>query len=223
MTSETAPRNAAGDRARLALVTCGPQMEIALGADFLAAPSVIRLGGVSPRSTLVLAAVDLLVEDAGIAPTDIGLIVVSRGPGSFTGIRAGLATAMGLAAATGAECVAYDSLLMLAARCAEPGTVWAAQPGRRTEIYARRFEVVREGPPVGEGSIEILPVAEIAERRPWIAAETLDLDGVERAGAARGSAEALLRLQGLGVPSDPVEPLYIEGPPVHVRSGGSGE
>lgn len=209
-----------GDRPCLALVTCGPQLEVALGAPFLVADSVVRLGGVTPRSTLVLAAVDLLVEDAGISPSDLGLIVVSRGPGSFTGIRAGLATAMGLAAATGADCVAYDSLLMLAARCDTAEVVWAAQPGRRSEFYARSFEVHPAMAPVGSGSIEILSQAFLKDRGPWVAAEALDLGDVCSAAVVRSSAEALLRLNRLGVPSDPAEPLYVEGPPIHRGSGG---
>jgi tRNA threonylcarbamoyl adenosine modification protein YeaZ len=221
MTVPSAGGPEAVDRPSLALVTCGPHMEIALGATFLAVDSVVRLGGVTPRSTLVLAAVDLLVEDAGIKPADLGVIVVSRGPGSFTGIRAGLATAMGLAAATGAACVAYDSLLMLAARCSVPGTVWAAQPGRRSEVYARRFEVRDAGPPLGCGGIEIVSTGECGGRGPWIAADSLDLGGVETAAADRGSAEALLRLCRLGVPSDPFEPLYVEGPPIHGHSSGA--
>jgi tRNA threonylcarbamoyl adenosine modification protein YeaZ len=217
---DTKNRRPTQARPCLALVTCGPQMEIALGASFLAADSVIRLGGVSPRSTLVLAAVDLVVEDAGIAPSDIGTIVVSRGPGSFTGIRAGLATALGLAAATGAECVAYDSLTMLAARGGADRTLWAAQPGRRSEIYARRFEIQAAGPPVG-GAIEILSVHALGDRGPWVAAETLDLGGAPIAAVARGSAEALLRLWRMGVPTDPVEPLYVEGPPIHGGPSGN--
>ncbi len=204
----------------LALVTCGPQMEIALGAPFLVADSIVRLGGVSPRSTLILAAVDLLVEDAGIEPSDIGTIVASRGPGSFTGIRAGLATAMGLAAATGAACVAYDSLTMQAARCGTDQIVWTAQPGRRTEVYARRFEVQVDAPPVG-GAIEILSVDAVGERGPWVAAESLDLGGAPTAAVARSSAEALLWLWRLGVRSDPVEPLYVEDPPIHGRTRGA--
>ncbi len=208
-----------GESPCLALVTCGPQMEIALGAPFLVADSVVRLGGVTPRSTLVLAAVDLLVEDAGIEPSDIGTIVVSRGPGSFTGIRAGLATAMGLAAATGAECVAYDSLTMLAARCSSDRVVWTAQPGRRTEVYARRFDVRADASPAG-GAIEILPVGALGDRGPWVAAEALDLGGLPTAAVVRGSAEALLWLWRIGVPSDPVEPLYVEGPPIHGHTGG---
>jgi tRNA threonylcarbamoyl adenosine modification protein YeaZ len=176
---------------------------------------MIRLGGVTPRSTLVLAAVDLLVEDAGLAADAVDEIVVSRGPGSFTGIRAGLATASGLVAAVAAKVLAYESLLMLAARCAGPGRVWSAQPGRRGEVYARPFEITGDRPPVALGEIEIVPVSSAAERGPWIAAEALDLGGAERAVPIRSSAEALLYLAETGAASDAAEPLYVEGPPVH--------
>ena len=220
MTAQSVPHENGLDRPSIAVVTCGPQMEIALSTPLLAVDSLIRLGGVSPRSTLVLAAVDLLVEDAGIEPSDIGRIVVSRGPGSFTGIRAGLATAMGLAAATGAACTAYDSLLMLAARCASGGSVWAAQPGRRSEVYARRFDLTGAGPPVGCNDIEILPVSALGDRGPWVAAEPLDLGDIQMALPVRSSAEALLRLCRFGVQSDRVEPLYVEGPPIHSPTGG---
>lgn len=205
----------------LALVTCGPQLEAALAGPTLRTVSVVRLGGVAPRSTMVLAAVDLLVEDAGIAPGDIGKLVVSRGPGSFTGIRAGLATVAGLSAATGAECVAYDSLLMQAARCPAEGTVWSAQPGRRGEVYARAFGLEAHRPPRGVGEIEVVSVADVYERGPWVASEALDLGEAERAVTVRGAAEALLLLTSLGVEPDPLEPLYVEGPPIHQRDGGN--
>jgi len=207
---------------RLALVTCGPQLEAALSGPTLRAVSLVRLAGVAPRSTLVLAAADLLVEDAGIEPADVRTIVVSRGPGSFTGIRAGLASAAGLVAAAGAAFVAYDSLLMQAARCDREGTIWSAQPGRRGEVYARRFELQPGEPPRGLGEIEVLPVAAARDRGPWMAAEALDLGGAERARAVRSAAEALLFLADSGVPSGPLEPLYVEGPPIHGRDGGVG-
>ena len=208
------PERAGGDTC-LSFVTCGPQLEVALDAAANRMTSLVRLGGVAPRSTLVLAAADLLIEDAGLSPEAVSTIVVSRGPGSFTGIRAGLATAAGLAAATGALCLAYDSLLMLAARCGESGTVWSAQPGRRGEVYARSYEIVRERAPRAIGEIEIVAVGHAAERGPWVAAEALDLGGAERAATARSSAEALLCLMALGVTADPLEPLYVEGPPIH--------
>jgi tRNA threonylcarbamoyl adenosine modification protein YeaZ len=204
----------AGSTVRLALVTCGPQLEVALAAESTRVVSLVRLGGVAPRSTLVLAAVDLLVEDAGVAPEAVNEIVVSRGPGSFTGIRAGLATASGLVAAVGAEVVAYESLLMLAARCGASGRVWSAQPGRRGEVYSQQFETAENRPPEALGEIDILSVSAAAERGPWIAAESLDLGGAERALPIRSSAEALLHLAHLGVASDELEPLYVEGPPI---------
>lgn len=210
---------AARGRPSLALVSCGPQLEVALSAPGNSVASLVRLGGVAPRSTLLLAAVDLVIEDAGLQPSDLASVVVSRGPGSFTGIRAGLATAAGLAAATGAEVLACDSLLMLAARCAPGVEVWAAQPGRRGEVYARCYRVADGGLPAPQSDIEIVALARAAGRGPWVAAEALELGPVARAVVVRSSAEALLRLAADGSATDPPEPLYVEGPPIHGLHG----
>ena len=109
--------------ATLAIVACGPQLEVALRGPDQKVASLVRLAGVSPRSTLLLAAADLLVEDAELEPSDIERVVISRGPGSFTGIRSGLATAQGFSAATGAaksrrRCM--HAQLAHAARFAQP-------------------------------------------------------------------------------------------------------
>jgi tRNA threonylcarbamoyl adenosine modification protein YeaZ len=198
----------------LAISTCGPQLEVALQTAGSKTPSLIRLAGISPRSTLLLAAVELLVEDAGLERSAIDRVVVSRGPGSFTGIRAGLATAAGLSTATGAESAAYDSLIAQAARAGEQGSVWAAQPGRRGEVYARLFHVGTGGPPEPAGEIAILKIEELHQKSPWLAAENHDLGEVDRMPASRSMAEALLLLVELGAPTQPMEPLYVEGPPV---------
>lgn len=199
----------------LAIVACGPQLEIGLAGADMRAVSVVRLAGTTPRSTLLLAAVDLLVEDSGAGREALSRVVVSRGPGSFTGIRSGLATAAGLAAANGADVLAFDSLLMQAARVVGPGAVHAAQPGRRGEFYSCEFLLGADGPPVAQGGVEITPADELAKDGPWIAAEALDLGAACRAAAGRTAAEALIRLAESGLPSDPVEPLYVEGPPIH--------
>jgi len=209
-----------GAKTSLGLVTCGPQLEVALSTPASHSTSLVRLGGVSPRSTLVLAAIELLTEDAGLAPDAVRRVIVSRGPGSFTGIRAGLATAFGLAAATDSECLAYESLLMLAARCKGPGLVWCAQPGRRGEVYARQFELPESGVPRPLSEIRIMPLTAVPEYGPWSAAEALDLGPAERAPTARSAAEALLHLASMGAASDPLEPLYVEGPPIHGLSDG---
>jgi len=199
----------------LALVTCGPQLEAALAGGSLAAASVVRLAGVAPRSSLLLAAVDLLVEDAGVERAELERILVTRGPGSFTGIRAGLASAAGLALATGAEALAFDSLTTQAARATFDGEVWAAQPGRRGEVYAQRFAVAAGAAPRALGGVTVIGVAEARLRGPWLAAEALDLGGAHRVAVASSTAEGLLRLAELGVQPQPLEPLYVEGPPIH--------
>jgi tRNA threonylcarbamoyl adenosine modification protein YeaZ len=52
---------------------------------------------VRTEARLVLQAADALMRAAGISPGDLDGVVVGTGPGSFTGVRIGLATARGLA------------------------------------------------------------------------------------------------------------------------------
>lgn len=199
----------------LSIVVCGPQLEVALRGQSQQVASLVRLAGISPRSTLLLAAADLLVEDAGLEPSAVTRVIISRGPGSFTGIRAGIATAQGLATATGAEIVAYDSLLVQAARCGVETEVWAAQPGRRGEVYARRYRIARGEVPTPLDEIEIRTVDSFGDGSLWTAPEALDLGGATRAVPLRSAAESLLLLDTLGAEPQPIEPLYVEGPPIH--------
>lgn len=205
------------DRSILAIVTCGNHLEVALETSDRPMITVVRLaGGGARRSSLAVAAIDLAVEDAGIARADLGSIVVTRGPGSFTGIRAGLATAMGLAAGTGAHVTAYSSLLTQAARVDGPGSIWAAQPGRRGEVYVQQFEIEPGRVPRAVGAIRIMAVQETPNVGPWIgSASTVLAEGVERAVVAREACEALIEIVQAGEESDALEPLYVEGPPVH--------
>lgn len=198
----------------LAIVVCGPQLEVAFQGPNQPVASLVRLAGISPRSTLVLAAADLLVEDAGLEPSDIDRVLVSRGPGSFTGIRAGIATAHGLAAATGAEIAAYDSLLVQASRCNGSTEVWAAQPGRRGEVYGQVYQLRPGGIPASGGDIEVFAIESLVPGRQWIASDSLDLGKADRAVPVRSAAEALLLLGEAEAPPQAVEPVYVEGPPI---------
>ncbi|MEL6443560.1 MAG: tRNA (adenosine(37)-N6)-threonylcarbamoyltransferase complex dimerization subunit type 1 TsaB [Bacteroidota bacterium] len=85
-----------------------------------------------------------VLAHTGRATTDLDLVSVSEGPGSYTGLRIGVSTAKGLCLATGAALVGVGSLEALAQTAdgvAEPGDyVLAAFPSRRGEVYAAGFQ-----------------------------------------------------------------------------------
>lgn len=102
---------------------------------------------------------DLLAQTSH-APTDLHLVAVSAGPGSYTGLRIGASTAKGLAMAADARLLGVPSLEALAFRMvgvAQPGDrIVAAFPSRRGEVYAAGFEV-------GDRAVlDVLPGAEAA-------------------------------------------------------------
>ena len=85
---------------------------------------------------------DGLLSDAGLGAPDLDLIAVSIGPGSFTGLRIGLAFAKGLAMALRKPIVGVPTLDVLA-RGAEPwiGPVVACLDARRGEVYFSTYEL----------------------------------------------------------------------------------
>jgi tRNA threonylcarbamoyladenosine biosynthesis protein TsaB len=89
--------------------------------------------------TGLLSLVDAVVAEAGLAPSDLDAVAVGAGPGSFTGLRIGMATAKGIAFAVGRPLWAVSSLAALAhaalgADDAEP--IAAVLDARRGEVYA---------------------------------------------------------------------------------------
>lgn len=89
------------------------------------------LGERVSRAVTLLEDVDALLRQGGASPRDIGLLAVGVGPGSFTGVRIGLATARGLGLALGVGAAPVSTLDALA----------AGAPGALPVIDARRREV----------------------------------------------------------------------------------
>jgi tRNA threonylcarbamoyladenosine biosynthesis protein TsaB len=90
------------------------------------------LGERSSRAVRVLADVEELLAEAGAGPRELSRLVVGTGPGSFTGVRMGLAAARGLAFALELRLAGISTLDALAAGA--PGALPVVDAGRR-EVF----------------------------------------------------------------------------------------
>ena len=95
------------------------------------------------------AEIDEMLRGQSLRVSDVGGIAVSLGPGSFTGLRIGIATAKSLAFATGKPIVGIPTLDVLAtgAACAGVGRglILAVSTSRSDEVYAAFYRANRDG------------------------------------------------------------------------------
>ncbi|HEX7243022.1 MAG TPA: tRNA (adenosine(37)-N6)-threonylcarbamoyltransferase complex dimerization subunit type 1 TsaB [Longimicrobiaceae bacterium] len=120
----------------LALDTSTAVGSVAVGeGDRLLAETVLRVG--AGHSSAILPAIAAALRSAGCAPRDLAAVVVAGGPGSFTGVRIGAATAKGIVHATGAPLFAYSGLLAAAGACwGADRPVCALFDARKRDVYA---------------------------------------------------------------------------------------
>ena len=88
--------------------------------------------------------IDDVLRDAGIASKELSAIAVSAGPGSYTGLRIGVATAKGLCHALEIPLIATDTLESLAFQASRmttrpPDAVVAVLDARRDEVYTATY------------------------------------------------------------------------------------
>lgn len=105
-------------------------------ATGVATSALVRDGAVlgerSSRAVRVLADAEELLEQAGAEPRELSRVVAGTGPGSFTGVRIGLAAARGLAFALDLRLAGVSTLDALAAGA--PGALPVVDAGRR-EVF----------------------------------------------------------------------------------------
>jgi tRNA threonylcarbamoyladenosine biosynthesis protein TsaB len=107
----------------------------------------------------LLDAISNLLAAAALTPDSLDAFAVSLGPGSFTGVRVGIATVKGLALATGKPVVGFSSLAMLAMNLPfSLAPVAAMFDARKSELYAGLYRCGALPEPV-------LPDAVIAPER----------------------------------------------------------
>jgi tRNA threonylcarbamoyl adenosine modification protein YeaZ len=167
------------------------------------------------RAQTLLEDVDALLRQGGAHPRDIDALAVGTGPGSFTGVRIGLAAARGLALALGVPGAGVSTLAALA----------AGAPGAVPVVDARRREVFT----LMDGEPRVLAPAEL-EVAPWT---VFVGDGALRyrdVFEARGAvvppddderhlpcARFHAALAGDPGPVDEIEPLYLRVPDAEKR------
>ena len=92
-------------------------------------------------SARIVPEIERLLTTAGLAIADIDLFASSIGPGSFTGVRGGVATIQGLALATGKPCAGFSSLAMLAMNFSLSTTlVCPMLDARKSEVYTALYD-----------------------------------------------------------------------------------
>lgn len=215
----------------LAIETATPASSVAVGEDGkLAAMSVQvdRRGHVG----FLGGALDFCFDRAGWQPTDLDVVIVDVGPGLFSGIRAGLATAEGIAAAVGVPVMPASSLDALAYRAATGRrTIWPVIDARRGEVAVAPYRPVPGGV-AKESRAELCTFDEfrgMLESSPedhlmvgdWESLPSGFLSGLHRVKTGRPrypSAEILLELaeQGIARSGHPVtsvvRPMYLRPP-----------
>ncbi len=85
--------------------------------------------------------IEEILKETGIGANDLNGIAVSKGPGSYTGLRIGVSTAKGLCYALGIPLISVDTLQVLAKQVViENGLIVPMLDARRMEVYSAIFD-----------------------------------------------------------------------------------
>ena len=130
----------------LALESSAVAASVALCEDETLIAQAFQNTGLTHSQTLLPLAEDLL-KNCGLTMADMDLIAVAEGPGSFTGLRIGVAAAKGLAWGGELPCAGCSTLESMAWNLAGfEGEVCVAMDARRKQVYNARFRVDGEQP-----------------------------------------------------------------------------
>ncbi|MFP3913372.1 MAG: tRNA (adenosine(37)-N6)-threonylcarbamoyltransferase complex dimerization subunit type 1 TsaB [Actinomycetota bacterium] len=219
----------------LAIETATPGSSVALaeGRETVAHASLVARTG---HSRFVVPAIDFCFDQAGWSPADLDGIAVDIGPGLYTGIRVGIATAQGLGATLGIPVVPVSSLDALAFDAATGRRhIWAVIDVRRGELAVASYRPVPGGV-VKDSAAELVDEEGLRARLDSDPSDTLVvgdasalsdsvLRGLHRVKVGRPpypSARAVAELgagrverQEMPAPDD-LRPLYLRDPDVTI-------
>jgi tRNA threonylcarbamoyladenosine biosynthesis protein TsaB len=216
---------------------CAVDTATALGSvalfdgDVLVAEEARRVSNAHGESLMPM--IDEVFRRAGLRPADVTRWCVDVGPGSFTGVRIGVATVKGIVLGTGAALVGVGSLEAMCAACFEAAS---SSTHRSDAVVVAAIAAIRGELYVGAPSLTPEPVCLPPDAvAPWLAGLT-DRRDVVLVGEAAASVELpgwnALRLAGPLVdlphargialvgrnrpPEDPdrLEPVYVRPPEI---------
>ena len=191
------------------------------------------------QSERLVPMIEEVMAAAGLDYGALEAIAVTRGPGGFTGVRIGLATARGLGLALGCPVMGVSNFEALAAPKPGPGQVLAVViDAKRAEVYVQAFRAEEPGAapsPAGPGrALRTEALDEALPPGPLM----LVGDGAALAAPALGAAGRSLELPGAGEPclaaqaarlaagrprpapeTPPPGPIYLRGADVTLPDG----
>jgi tRNA threonylcarbamoyl adenosine modification protein YeaZ len=166
----------------------------------------MALEGRGSRNEKLLPSIDWLLAENAIGRAEIDIFAVTRGPGSFTGVRIGLATIQGLALALGRPVCAMSTHEAIA--FGEEGRVAILDDAGRGELFVSLYEDGEE-----ELSPRLVSGHDGAERT-ILAADFVQRDNV----AIRCARRALeIERRGIGEGYRDVTPIYVRLAEAEVR------
>jgi tRNA threonylcarbamoyladenosine biosynthesis protein TsaB len=211
----------------LAFDTAGPTLSVAAvagGRPLAVLHRPLQRG----HAELLLPTIDAVLRAGGLTPAALDVIATTTGPGSFTGLRTGLAAAQGLAFATRAKPIGIDRYAALASVLSfkqHGRPVVVALDSKTGSLYVQAFDEsgqVAAGWPAEGRNVTAVEAAQLCRWREALLAG----DGVpsfrEAGGAGHDSgvrsvtavalaAEAAKRYQGARLDA-PLRPLYLASP-----------
>lgn len=168
-----------------------------------------------------------VLAEAGVPFADLGRIAVTVGPGSFTGLRVGLAFAKGLGAALGLPVIGIGTLEAMGAPLSgEPGLVAVVLEAKRGQVYFQAFEKAQAlTAPAG---LNIDAAAALLVELSRTGPVTLAGSGTDHLSAVAPSARIVksdqvdpgwvARLAAARAPTPP-RPLYLRAPDAKLPGG----
>lgn len=116
----------------------------------------IRMG--RRHAELIFSELEDFMQACDLQPRELNAVVVGQGPGSYTGIRIGIAAAMGIAQGLGIPLIGVDTLAAIAAR--QKGEVTAVLTAPKNQVYQGCYAVGDEietlEPPAARSAQEIV-------------------------------------------------------------------